>query len=438
MQVSVENTGSLERKVHVAVPEEKISSEVSNRLQRLSKTTKVQGFRPGKAPMKVIQGRYGVQVRQEVVGEMLQSSLFEALNQENLKPAGPPKIEEISDESGQDLAFTAVIEVYPEVQLKPVTDIEIERPACVISDQEVTDMIDKLRKQQRTTAVVERAAKDGDIVDIDFEGFLDGEVFEGGKAENYKLELGSNSFIEGFEAGLVGKSAGDEDTLKLTFPDDYGKEELKGKEVEFKVKVNSVNEPVLPEVDARFMEMFGIKDGDKDAFNAEIKRNMEREANMAVRQQVKNNVLDALNEANDIELPQTMVASESQRIREELSENMKRQGIDPKPLGQAEDALFDEQARKRVSLQLIVAEIIKQNEIKAEAPQVRAMVEDMAAGYEDPNAVINYYYSDQKNLQQVEALVLEEEVINWVLANAKVTEKPSSFDEIMNKGQTAR
>ncbi len=437
MQVSVENTGSLERKVRVAVPEEKISSEVDTRLQRLSKTTKVQGFRPGKAPMKVIQGRYGVQVRQEVVGEMLQSSLYEALNQENLKPAGPPRIEEINDESGQDLAFTAVIEIYPEFELKPVAELEVERPACAIADDEVTEMIDKLRKQQSTTAEVERASQDGDVVDINFEGFLDGEAFEGGKAENYKLELGSNSFIEGFEAGLVGKSAGDEDTLKLTFPEDYGKEELKGKDVEFKVKVNSVNESVLPEIDAKFMEMFGIKDGDEAAFRDEIKRNMEREASMALRQQIKGNVLDALNAANDIELPQGMVESESQRIRDELAENMKRQGIDPQPIGKAEDSLFTEQAQKRVSLQLIVAEIIKQNDIKAEGPQVRAMVEDMAAGYEDPNAVINYYYSNEQNLQQVEAMVLEEEVINWVLANAKVTEKPSSFDEIMNKGQTA-
>ena len=436
MQVSVENTGSLERKIRVEVPDEKISSEVSNRLQRLSKTTKVQGFRPGKAPMKVIQGRYGVQVRQEVVGEMLQSSLFEALDQENLKPAGPPRIEEINDENGQHLAFPAVIEVFPEVQLKPVAELEVERPVCSVTDQEVTDMIDKLRQQQRTLQVVERASGEGDVVDIDFEGFLDGEAFEGGRAEKYKLELGSGNFIAGFEEGLVGKSAGDEATLKLKFPDDYGKEDLQGKDVEFKVKVNAVNEPVLPEVDAKFMEMFGVKDGDEQAFRDEIRRNMEREVNLTLRQQIKNSVLDALNEANDIELPQTMVSGETSRIREELAENMKRQGMDAGAMDKADDSLFTEQAQKRVALQLIVAEIIKANDIKADDTQVRAMVEDMASSYEDPNMVINWYYSDKKNLQQVEALVLEEEVINWVLANAKVTEKPSSFDEIMNKGQT--
>jgi trigger factor len=438
MQVSVENTGSLERKLRVEVPEEKISSEVSNRLQRLSKTTKVQGFRPGKAPLKVIQGRYGVQVRQEVVGEVLQSSLYEAITQENLKPAGPPRIEDINDQSGQDLAFTAVIEVMPEVQLKPVAELEIERPVCSVSDEDVTDMIDKLRKQQRDLQVVERASKEGDFIDINFEGFLDGEAFEGGKAENYKLELGSNSFIEGFEEGLQGKSAGDEVTLDLKFPEEYGKEEFQGKEVQFKVKVNAVNEPVLPEINADFMEKFGVTDGNEETFRNEIRRNMEREVNMTLRQQVKNNVLDVLNASNSVELPQSMVASERDRVRQELTENLKRQGMDPGALEKADEKVFTEQAEKRVSLQLIVAEIIKENDLKAEDTEVRKMIEEMAAGYEDPNMVINWYYSDKKNLSQIEALVLEEQVINWALENAKVQEQACSFDEIMNKGQTAR
>ncbi len=437
MQVSVENTGSLERKLRVEVPEEKVSSQVSERLQKLSKTTRVQGFRPGKVPMKVIQGRYGVQVRQEVVGELVQSSLYEAINQENLKPAGPPRIEDIADSSGENLAYTAVIEIYPEITLKPAAELEIERPVGTVEDQDVTDMINVLRKQQRKLEVVERAAKEGDIVDINFEGFLDGEAFEGGKADNYKLELGSKSFIEGFEQGLEGKEAGEELSLNLTFPEDYGKEEFQGKDVEFKVKVNAVNEPVLPEVDAEFMQTYGVKDGKEDSFRAELRRNMERELELTLRQRVKNTVLDTLHSENNVELPQTMVASERQRVREELEENMKRQGMDAAALGQADDALFNEQAERRVALQLVVAEIIKENELKAEPAKVRSMVEEMAAGYEDPSAVINWYYSDKKNLAQVEALALEDVVINWVLTNAKVTEKPSSFDEIMNKGQTA-
>ena len=437
MQVSVENTGTLERKVHIEVPEERVSTEVNNRLQRLTKTTKVQGFRPGKAPLKVIQGRYGVQVRKEVVGELVQSTFYEAITQEKLKPAGPPKIDDLADESGKNLSFTAVFEVFPEIALKPVSDLEFERPMCAISEQEVTDMIDVLRKQQREQKVVERPAQMDDIVNINFEGFMDGEAFEGGKAENYNLELGAKRFIEGFEEGLIGKSAGEEVTLNLTFPDDYGNEKLKGKAAEFKVTINSVNEPVLPEVNAEFMERFGIKDGDETAFRNEIKRNMEREVELTLRRQLKDKVLDGLHEANSIDLPQSMVENEEHRVRHELEDNFKRQGMDPDAISKADSSLFTEQAKKRVSLQLIVAEIIKQNELKADPAKVREMIEQAASGYEDPAAVINWYYSDQKNLKEVEALALEDVVIDWVLAHASVTEKACTFDEVMNKGQTA-
>ncbi len=437
MQVSVENTGGLERKVKIEVPEEKVSSEISNRLERLKKTTKVQGFRPGKVPLKVIQTRYGEQVRQEVVGELMQSSLYEAMNQEKLRPAGTPLIEDIADDQGKPLAFTAVIEVYPEVAVKPISELQIERQTCSVSDQEVTDMIEVLRKQQKQLEPVERAAEDGDTVNINFEGFLNGEPFEGGKAENYNLELGTGSFIEGFEEGLIGASADEEKTLELKFPEDYGSDTLKGQDVEFKVKVNSVNQSVLPEIDDKFMQAFGVTDGNEETFRNEIKRNMEREVEHTVRRQLKNTVLDAVHAANTVELPNSLVKSEEERVRQELSENMKRQGMDAGAMANADSKLFTEQAEKRVGLQLIVAEIIKQNELKVEPTKIRTMVEEMAAGYDDPNAVINWYYSDQKNLAQVEALALEDEVIDFVLSNAKVTEKPASFDEIMNKGQTA-
>ncbi len=427
----------MERKVHIEVPEERVSAEINNRLQRMTKTTKVQGFRPGKVPLKVIQGRYGSQVRKEVVGELVQSSFYEAITQEKLKPAGPPQIDEVADESGKDLSFTAVFEVMPEVKLNPVSELKFERPICTVSDQEVTDMIDVLRKQQREQKQVERAAKDEDIININFEGFMDGEAFEGGKAENYNLELGSKSFIEGFEDGLVGKSAGDEVTLNLKFPDGYGNENLKGKDVEFKVTVNSVNEPVLPEIDAKFMERFGIKDGDEAAFRDEIKQNMVREVELTLRRQIKDKVLDELHQSNTLDLPQSMVANEEHRVRHELEDNFKRQGMDPGALAKADSSLFEEQAKKRVSLQLIVAEIIKENELKADPAKVREMIEQAASGYEDPAAVINWYYSDQKNLREVEALALEDVVIDWVLEHASVTDKACTFDEVMNKGQTA-
>ena len=286
MQVSVENTGALERKVHVEVPETRVVSEVSNRLQNMTKTTKVQGFRPGKVPLKIIDNRYGEQVRKEVVGELVRTTLFEAINQENLKPAGQPQIEKVDDAAGKALSYTAVFEIYPEVTLKPT---------------------DKLKS-------VDRAAKKGDVVNINFEGFIDGKPFDDGKAENYNLELGLKSFIEGFEDGLIGKSPGEEVLLKLKFPKDYGKEELKGKQVEFKVKINHVNEINLPNIDKSFIEKLGIKQGSEDTLEAEIKKNMEREAELSLRRQLKDMVLDMLHDKNKIELPQSLITSEHDRL----------------------------------------------------------------------------------------------------------------------------
>lgn len=437
MQVSVENTSSLERKLRVELPEDRVSSEVSNRLEKMTKTTKVQGFRPGKVPLKVIKGRYGDQVRNEVVGELIQSSLYEAINQESLRPAGQPRIDELNDEAGKDLAFTAVFEIYPEVTLKPMSDIKVEKMTCDVSDDDVAKMIDMLRKQRKELKPVERAAKEGDSVNIDFEGFVDGEAFQGGKAEAYDLELGTKSFIEGFEEGLIGKSAGDEVTLDLKFPDDYGNEDLKGKQTEFKVKVNFVNESVLPEVNEAFMEQFGVKDGKKETLDAEIRRNMEREVELTVRRQLKESVFEELREVNEVELPQSLVANEQHRVKHEMEDRLKQQGLDSGAIGEADASLFKDQAEKRVSLQLIVGEIIKENELKADPAKVRQMIEQAASGYEDPNAVINWYYSDQKNLAEVESLALEDSVVDWVLGHASVSDKACTFDEIMNKGQTA-
>ncbi len=437
MQVSVENTGALGRKVRVEVPEDKVSSEVSERLQKMTKTTNVQGFRPGKVPLKIVQGRYGLQVRKEVVGELIQSSLYEAITQEDLKPAGQPQIEELNDESGAGLAYTAAFEVYPEVKLKEVGGLDFEKPTCDVSDDDVTGMIEMLRKQRRELKVAERAAQNGDVLNINFEGFIDGEAFEGGLAENYELELGSNSFIPGFEDGLIGASEGDDVVVNVKFPEEYGNEVLKGKDAEFKVKVNLVNETVLPEIDEAFMLEFNVKDGKEETLRVEIKRNMEREVALTLRRQIKDTVMDALHEANDIELPQALVENESHRAKHEFENNLKKQGHNAEAIGSLDASVFTEQAKKRVSLQLILGEIIKQNELKADPAKVKEMIEQVASGYEDPSAVLNWYYSDQKNLAEVESLSLEDEVVDWVLGHAKVTDKACAFDEIMNKGQTA-
>tara|TARA_B100001250_G_scaffold97757_1_gene82043 strand:- start:1553 stop:2869 length:1317 start_codon:yes stop_codon:yes gene_type:complete len=438
MQVSVENTGSLERKVHVEVPETRITSEVSQRLQNMTKTTKVQGFRPGKVPLKVIDGRYGEQVRKEVVGELVRTTLFEAINQEKLNPAGQPQIEKVDATDGKALSYTATFEIYPEITLKPTEKLKFEKPSCDISKENIDTMIEKLRKQHCELNVVERSARNGDIININFEGFIDNKPFEGGSAENYNLELGVKSFIDGFEDGLIDKTTGEEVLLKLKFPKDYGKEELKGKKVEFKVKINSVNETVLPDINKDFIQKLGIKKGNEESLREEIKKNMEREIELSLRRQLKDMVLDKLFHENDIELPQSLVANEQERLMNELEKNIKQQNVDAEKVRSASNPIILEQAKKRVSLQLILAEIIKQNDLKADPKKVREMVEHAAAGYEDPKAVINWYYSDKKNLAEVEVLSLEDNVVDWVLEHASVTDKPSTFDEIMNKGQTAR
>jgi len=436
MQVSVENTGSLERKVHVEVPETRITSQVSERLQNMTRTTKVQGFRPGKVPLKVIDGRYGEQVRKEVVGELVRTTLFEAINQENLKPAGQPQIEKVDATDGKALSYTATFEIYPEITLKPTEKLKFERPSCEISKKDIDAMIEKLRKQHCKLEVVERSAKIGDIVNINFEGFINNEPFEGGSAENYNLELGTRSFIDGFEDGLTNKSTGEEVLLKLRFPKDYGKEDLKGKQVEFKVKINSVNETILPDINKDFIEKLGIQKGDEESLRLEIKKNMDREIELSLRRQLKDMVLDKLYHENDIELPQSLVTNEHARLMSELEKNIKQQGADADKIKSASDSVLLDQAKKRVSLQLILAEVIKQNDLKADPKKVREMVEHAASGYEDPKAVINWYYSDEKNLAEVEVLSLEDSVVDWVLEHANVTDKPSTFDEIMNKGQT--
>lgn len=437
MQVSVENTGPLERKLRVEVPEEKIASEVKNRLQSLSRTTRIQGFRPGKAPLKVVEQRYGDRVRQEVVGEVMQSSFFEALNQEKLRPASRPEIDPM-DERGNGLVFTATFEVYPEITPAPVSDLEIEKPVCEMTDADVDKMIEVIRKQQRSLKPVERAAEKGDVLKIDFKGAIDGEPFAGGEGQDFSVELGSGRLIAGFEEGLVGAKPGQNLALDLTFPEDYQHENLAGKPVTFDITVKEVSEPVLPELNDELFASMGVREGGLEAFRAEVRRNMEREVEQALLSRCKDNVMDALNAANAVELPQALVTNETENLRQQLRSNLQMQGIDADqymPNEEQEQKLV-EQAKRKVTLQLVIADLVKNEGIKVEASQVRQMIEKVAEGYEDPNEVINWYYSDRSRLAEVEALALEDEVVQWVLSKARVKEKQMPFDDLMNKGQT--
>jgi len=439
MQVTVESTGTLKREMKVIVPEQRIASEVQNRLNSMLKTTKIQGFRQGKVPFKVIESRYGKQVRMEVVGEVVQSSFYEALRQQDLNPAGRPQIDPLEAEQGQGLSYTAVFEVMPEVALAAADKLEIEQAVCDISDADYQKMVEVLRKQRQTLQETDRPARSGDTVEIDFDGEINGEAFEGGSAKELRLELGQNRFIEGFEAGLVGAKPGEQVKLDLKFPDNYQNEKLAGQAVVFAVKVHKVLEPVLPELDDDFYKTFGIQDGGETEFKKTVTEHMQREAETAVKGKQRDAVMNALHAANPVELPGSLVHEEAHRLYHQFQEKLKSYGIN-QPAEKCEDGhdldMFMEQAQKRVALQLIVMEIIRQQELKADPAKVRGLIEQNASSYEDPASVINWYYNDKKRLADVEALVLEDEVVNWVCTNAKIRQVNVAFDELMNKGQT--
>ncbi len=430
MQVSIETLSSLERKMTIAVPPERVESQVEARLQEAAKTVAIKGFRKGKVPLKIIRERYGKGVRQEVLGEVMSQSYYEALGREKVRPASQPRIQPKSWEAGKDLEFEAYFEVYPEVQLGDFSTIKVERKVAEITDADVDNMIETLRKQRQTWEESEEAARDGDQVTIDFTGTIDGNVFEGGSAQGVKLVLGSGRMIAGFEEGLVGAKAGESRTLDLTFPADYHKEDLAGKAVQFTVNVTKVAAPRLPELDDAFFASFDIKEGGLEAFRREVKNNMARELKHAVRNNVRNQVVDGLVKIHNIELPKALVANEINVLRQQAIQQYGGRGakIDANMLP---DELFRGQAERRVSLGLIMSEVIQKNEIKVDPAAVRALVEEMAESYEKPQDVINWYYSNKDQLAQVEAMALEEAVIDTVLAAAEVNEVSCSYEEAL-------
>jgi len=438
MQVSVETTGSLERSMTVEVPEERISTEVASRLKSLTKTTRVQGFRPGKAPLRVIKQRFAGKVRREVIGELVQSSFYEAITQENLRPAGDPMFDPLQADLGQGLSYTARFEIMPEVKLGPIEELEFDRPVCDINDEDVNKMIDVLRERRRQPEEVERNAKAGDVVNIDFEGLVEGQTFAGGSGEAVQVEIGKKQLLEGFEDGLIGASKGDALNIKLKFPDNYHKEELADKPVTFEIKVNSVSELVKPELDDAFFQGFGVSEGGEEAFRKEISRHMQRESEVAIRSRRRDSVMQALHDTHEIELPKTLVDGEIHRMQHQFTDNLKARGIPVEDHPEMpEPGMFEEQARRRVALRLLVGELIREHELKASPEKVREIIEKNAQSYEDPSAMINWYYSDRHRLAEIEAVALEDEVVDWISNRAKAKEFSLSFDELMNKGQTA-
>ena len=429
MQVSIETLTGLERRMTIEVPAEEVESQVRSRLQEAAKTFNMKGFRKGKVPVKVIKNRFGEGVRQEVVGEVISQSWVEAVTKENVKPAGQPSIEPKNLEEGQNLEFIATFEVYPEIELKDFSAVTIEKKQAEILDTDIDKMIKTLREQRKTYKEVDRKSQQGDQVNVDFVGTLDGEKFDGGEAKGTNLILGSKRMIPGFEEGLVGVSSGDNLTLPLTFPEDYQNKELAGKKVEFAITVNNVSEPTLPELDDEFFASFDLAEGGLEAFRTEVRANMTRELKNANRNNIKNQVIEGLLEIHDLDAPKALVANEINGLRQQAMQQFGGgKNIDPSMLP---DDLFAEQAKRRVILSLVMSEIVSKNDLKPDADTVRGLIEEMAESYEKPEDVIKWYYSDKEQLANIEAMALEDAVIDMVIDKAKVTESSVSYEEAL-------
>lgn len=434
MQVSVETTSGLERQVTITVPAARIDQDVNKQVQQQARSRRLDGFRPGKVPTSVIKRMFGKSIRSDVLSQVVQETFYQAVDQEKLMPAGTPDIQFNKDVEGEDLEYVATFEVYPEIALADFSGAEIEKLAADITDADLDEMINTLRKQQGDWEAVDRAAAEGDRLNIDFEGFIDGEAFEGGKAEAMDLVLGSGSMIPGFETGLVGASSGDETELNVTFPEDYHAENLKGKAAVFKVKVNSVSAQKLPELNEEFFARFGIEESTVEGFRNEVKKNMARELKHALKSKLKDQVFSQLTELNQIDIPAALIDREIDVLRRQAVQQFGGPDakIDPNMLPKD---MFADQAKRRVSVGLLMQELIKVNKIEPSDEKVRATVEEMAETYQDPQEVIDYYYGNQEILNQIKGLVLEEQVVEHLLETAKVIEKQVSYEEAIKPAQ---
>ncbi|MBX9915500.1 MAG: trigger factor [Pseudomonadaceae bacterium] len=433
MQVSVESTSALERRMTIGVPAERIETEVTKRLQQTARRAKVAGFRPGKVPMSVIRQRYEDAARQEALGDLIQATFYEAVTAQKLNPAGSPAVEPKLFEKGKDLEYVATFEVFPEFEVTGLEGIAIERLQADVADADLDKMLEILRKQNTRFEAAGRAAQDADQLTIDFVGKVDGEVFAGGSAKATQLVLGSGRMIPGFEDGLLGAAAGEERVLSLTFPADYQNLELAGKAAEFTVNVTAVAAPTLPELNAEFFALFGVKEGGLDDFRAEVRKNMQRELRQAVKSKVKNQVMDGLLAANPIEVPKTLLGNEVNRLRVQAVQQF---GGNIKP-DQLPAELFEEQARRRVVLGLIVAEVVKQFDLKPDDARVREMIQEMASAYQEPEQVVAWYYKNDQQMNEVRSVVLEEQVVDTVLSKANVTDKSVSYEDAVKPVEAA-
>lgn len=430
MQVSIETTAGLERRMKVQVPAERVEREVEQRLKNLGKRAKLNGFRPGKIPFEVVKKRFGGEVRQEVLSDLLRDTCSEALAQEKVNPAGGPRIDTVNNEPGKDLEYTATFEVYPDIRLRGLEGITVEKPVAEITPADVDAMLDNLRHQRAHWEVVSRAAHKGDRLQLDFDGQIDGRSFPGGKGEKAVVVLGENRMLKDFEAGLDGVQAGEQRDFEVRFPDDYQNREIAGKTARFHTQVHRIEGLVLPELDEEFCKSFGVTAGGLDKLRTEVTNNMQREMTDAVRSRMKEQVLDALLAANPITLPKALLDEEIEHLRQDA---LARMGIkDTKKTMDLPNELFQEQAARRVTLGLVIGEIITQQQLRVDSQRVEQRLERMAEDYNNPGEALRSLRSNAGVMRQVEGLVLEDQVVDWLLEKAKVSDKPISFRELMH------
>jgi trigger factor len=435
MQADIETISSLERRLSIAVPMEGVNSQVLSRLKQVARTVKIHGFRPGKVPMKIVEQQYGGQVRQEVLGDEIQKNFGDAVREQNLRVAGLPKIEvKSADDATDNFEFTATFEIYPEISVGDISTALIEKPKVEIGDAEVSKTLDVLRKQRAVFEAVERPVEMGDKVNIDYRGTIDGEVFEGGSAEGASMQLGEGRLLPDFEKNIVELSAGESKTFDMQFPEDYAGKEVAGKLAQFEIKVNEVLGAKLPELDEEFAKQLGVQDGDQGKMKAEIRANLEREVKRRADARVKDLVMKALLDATNVELPKSLVDQESDRLIEQMKRDMKSRGMSTDQVPIPREA-FAEEAQRRVQLGLILSELVKSKGLAASQDQIKAVVQEQAKSYDQPDEVVRWYYESPERLREIESVVLEDNVVQWVIGQAKVTEKPTAFDELMGNAQ---
>ena len=434
MQVSVETTSPIERVLTISVPAARVDEKVNSEVAKTAKTIRIDGFRKGKVPVSVVKKRYGQGIRIDAVEQIMRDAYVEAIQKEAIQPAGMPSIEPKNFTEGADLEFVVKVEVYPEVTLADNSAIKVERVVSEVTDADVDTMLETLRKQNSEWTAVERASADGDQVTIDFVGYLGDEAFEGGAAEGHKLVLGSNTMIPGFESGIVGASAGEERTITVTFPEDYQAENLKGKEATFKITVSDVAEQILPELNDAFVEKFGLENATIEGLRAEVRKNMERELNQAVKAKLKNALFEGLSSINEVEVPSALVDQEVDALRKQAAQQFGGQGFDA---SQLPAELFQDEAKKRAKLGLLISEVIKKDDLKVDDDRVRAFLEDMAQAYQEPQQVIDFYLKNKEQLAQVQSAVLEEQVVDKLLESAQVTEVTLGYEDAIKPNAQA-